>query len=48
VLTTRLSNGAVVKGKNRAGYGGRGVFVYRDKIEREFEHIERFVEPGAV
>jgi hypothetical protein len=33
VLTIRLSNGAVVKGKNRAGYGGRGVFVYRDKKE---------------
>jgi FkbM family methyltransferase len=48
VLKTRLSNGAIVKGKNRAGYGGRGVFVYRDKIEREFEHIERFVEPDAV
>ena len=48
VLRTRLSNGAIVKGKNKAGYGGRGVFVYRDEIEREFEHIDRFVEPGAL
>lgn len=36
------------KGKNKAGYGGRGIFVYRDEIEREFEHIDRFVEPGAL
>jgi FkbM family methyltransferase len=43
LLKTRLSNGAVVYGKNRAGYGGRGVYIYRDAIEPELQHLDRFL-----
>jgi FkbM family methyltransferase len=43
LLKTRLSNGAVVYGKNRAGFGGRGIYVLRDAIEPEFEHLEDFL-----
>jgi FkbM family methyltransferase len=49
-----LSNGAVVRGRNRPGYGGRGVYVYRDAIEPELEHLEAllgrtgvFIDVGA-
>lgn len=45
LLKTTLSNGAVVYGKNRAGFGGRGIYLYRDAIEPELEHLEKFLEP---
>lgn len=48
MLKTRLSGGAIVLGFNRAGFGGRGIFVYRDAIEPEFECLERFLVPGGV
>ena len=38
-LKTTLSNGVVVYGRNRAGYGGRGLYVFRESIEPEFEHL---------
>lgn len=47
-LKTRLANGAVVYGKNRAGFGGRGIYVYRDSIEPEYEHLESFLGPAGV
>lgn len=48
LLKSRLANGAVVFGKNRTGFGGRGVYVFRDALEPEFEHLESFLSPGAV
>ena len=48
LLKSTLANGAVVYGKNRPGYGGRGVYIYRDTLEPEFEHLEKFVEPTDV
>jgi len=48
LLKSRLANGAVVLGRNRAGYGGRGVYIFRDALEPEFAHLERFLSPGAV
>jgi len=39
-LRTRLSNGAYVLGLNKAGFGGRGVFIERDAIEPELVHLE--------
>ncbi len=48
LLQTRLANGAVIRGQNRAGYGGRGVYVFRDALEPEFEHLEKFLIPGGV
>jgi len=47
-LKTTLSNGAVVYGKNRKGYGGRGIFVYGDAIEPELLYLDRFLEKDAV
>lgn len=47
-LRTRLSNGAVLSAKNRAGFGGRGIFIYRDSIESEFEHLEKFLDSSGV
>jgi hypothetical protein len=47
-LRSRLANGAVVCGQNRAGFGGRGVYVFRDALEPEFEHLEKFLQPGGV
>jgi FkbM family methyltransferase len=48
LLKTRLSNGAVVYGKNLSGFGGRGIYVYRDAIEPEFEHLEKFLDRTGV
>ena len=48
LLKTKLANGALVYGKNRAGFGGRGIYVYRDSIEPEFPHLEEFLNPSGV
>jgi FkbM family methyltransferase len=48
LLKTRLANGVIVCGPNRAGYGGRGIYVFRDALEPEFEHLEQFLTPGGV
>lgn len=47
-LKTKLSNGAYVYGKNRGGFGGRGIYIYRESIEPEFQHIEDFLDPFGV
>jgi FkbM family methyltransferase len=48
LLKTRLANGAVVFGRNRPGYGGRGVYIFRDALEPELDHLEQFLPPGGV
>ncbi len=48
LLKTKLSSGAVIYGKNYAGFGGRGVYIYRDSIEPEFQYLERFLDLGGV
>ncbi len=48
LLPARLANGAVVHGRNRAGYGGRGVYIFRDDLEPEFAHLEKFLVTGGV
>lgn len=48
LLKTRLSNGAIIYGKNRAGYGGRGIYIFRDAVEPEFEHLEKFLNSDGV
>lgn len=48
LLKARLSNGAVVYGRNRAGHGGRGVYIWRDAIEPELEHLEELLSAGDV
>ncbi len=48
LLKTRLSNGALVFGKNRNGYGGRGVYIFRDAVEPELERLEQLLDPSGV
>src|SRR5687767_6102090 len=48
LLKARLSNGAVVYGTNRPGFGGRGVYLYGDAVEPEFEYLERFLDTTGV
>ena len=48
LLRTRLQNGAVVEGYNRAGYGGRGVYVFGDSLEPELYSLQHFLSPGQV
>jgi len=48
LLRTRLQNGAIVEGYNRAGYGGRGVYVFGDSLEPELCHLQHFLGRGQV
>jgi FkbM family methyltransferase len=48
LLRTRLQNGAIVEGYNRAGYGGRGVYVFGDSLEPELFSLQHFLGPAEV
>jgi len=48
LLRTRLHNGAVVEGYNRPGYGGRGVYIFRDSLEPELSSLQHFLGRGHV
>lgn len=48
ILRTRLNNGALVEGYNRAGYGGRGVYIYRDSLEPELLNLQHFLGRGQI
>lgn len=48
MLKATLANGAVVYGRNRAGAGGRAVYIYGDKYEPEFEHLDRLLDDTGV
>jgi hypothetical protein len=48
LLKAKLTNGAVVLGTNRPGFGGRGVYVYGDAVEPEFEHLDKFLDDAGV
>jgi FkbM family methyltransferase len=48
LLRTRLACGATVCGQNRAGYGGRYIYIFGEAIEPEFAHLEKFLFPGGV
>src|SRR5690242_20133185 len=43
-----LSDGVIVEGRNAAGWGGRGIYLWRDDIEPEFKHFTSLIDPGAV
>ena len=43
-----LSNGAIVYGKNRAGYGGRGIYIWGDSLEPELAHLQKFLDTNDV
>jgi FkbM family methyltransferase len=48
LLKTTLLNGAVIYGKNRSGFGGRGIYLKGEAIEPEFEHLEKFLDKEGV
>jgi len=48
LLRTRLACGATVCGQNRAGYGGRYIYIFGEAIEPEFAQLEKFLVPGGV
>jgi len=48
LLKTRLSNGALVYGINRAGYGSRGIYIFRESIEPELQHLQELLDPSGV
>jgi FkbM family methyltransferase len=48
LLRTRLENGALVAGYNRPGWGGRGIYIYRDALEPELASLGHFLHPGDV
>jgi FkbM family methyltransferase len=47
-LRTRLSNGAIVEGYNRPGYGGRGIYIHGEALEPELAALDAFLHPGDV
>ena len=47
-LSRRLPDGTLVSGPNRAGYGGRGAFIFGDDIEPEFAALDKILRRGDV
>ena len=48
LLKSVLSNGAIVYGKNRAGYGGRGIYIWGDALEPELAQLQNFLDTNDV
>ena len=46
MLTAKMNNGFVIRGRNRAGFGGRGVYMFRDSVERELALLDLILAPG--
>jgi FkbM family methyltransferase len=47
-LSRRLRDGTLVGGANKAGHGGRGVFIFGDDIEPEFAALDKILRQGDV
>lgn len=47
-LKTVLSNGAAVYGKNKKGFGGRGIYIFGDAIEPELNYLDKFLDKDSV
>jgi FkbM family methyltransferase len=47
-LSRKTKAGVEITGQNRAGYGGRGFFVFGEELEPELKHLEFFLRPGGV
>jgi FkbM family methyltransferase len=45
-LSRRLSDGTIVGGPNRHGFGGRGAFIFGDQLEPEFNALAELIRPG--
>ena len=48
LLRTRLPDGTLILGRNRAGFGGRGVYIERDTFEPELRLLPLILPPGGV
>jgi FkbM family methyltransferase len=48
MLRARMADGVIVLGRNKPGYGGRGIFVDGDEIEPELQQLHRFLTPDSV
>jgi FkbM family methyltransferase len=48
ILKRRLKNGAIIRGFNRAGFGGRGAFIFGEALEPELGALHFFLKPGSV
>ncbi len=47
-LGAKLASGVRIWGRNRPGWGGRGIYVYREDLEPELSVLSKFLSPGAV
>ena len=43
ILKTKLEDGLIIMGTNRSGYGGRGIYLQREGLEYEFQHLHEFI-----
>ncbi len=48
LLTSKIADGVIIKGQNKAGYGGRGAFLSGIYYEPELRHLKSFLSEGAV
>jgi FkbM family methyltransferase len=48
LLRTRLADGTIIMGRNKAGFGGRGIYIHREGLEPELELLPRLLTPGSV
>ncbi len=46
LLTARLGDGTIVRGRNRPGYGGRAVYMFREAVEPELGLMRSLLQPG--
>ncbi|MGF1596167.1 MAG: FkbM family methyltransferase [Acidimicrobiales bacterium] len=46
MLPARFPNGLMIKGYNRPGYGGRGIYMFRDRVEPELALFEAVLDEG--
>ena len=47
-LTSTLRNGVKIRGKNMAGWGGRGIYIYRDDIAPELKLLPKLLPKNGV
>jgi FkbM family methyltransferase len=48
ILKRQLKNGAIIRGFNKPGFGGRGAFIFGEALEPELEALHFFLKPGFV
>jgi FkbM family methyltransferase len=47
-ISRRMRSGVIVSGLNRPGFGGRGFFVFGEKLEQELYDLDAFLNSGDV